>query len=160
MTKLPQSNIFSASTDEIRALFSDYLDGNPSCTVLAVSERPLDANARLALDRSCESFGYGDGACTYATLFPANPDSEGGDIALDPDALFMLVESGDPLCVICADRASIDLLGRAYRTSFNPDSAARAFGRPAVMFADFASLLSTDQGKQRAWKLLKSLPKR
>ncbi len=160
MTKLPQSNIYSASAEEIGDLFGDYLEGDAARTVLTLSEQPLSEAARNALAKSFESFGYGPDACTYATLLPRDSNVEGGDVPLDAQALFLLVEGLDPVCVICADAASTTALGQAYRTSYELDSAARAFGRPAVMFRDLSALLTTDNGKQLAWHLLKSLPKR
>lgn len=160
MTKLPRSNIFSASADELRDLFADYLDGEGVCIVLALSERPLGAEARNAISKSLESFGYGADACLFATLHPADESAEGGDIALDAQALFLLLEGLDPLCVICADAASANRLAEACRTAYDLDSPIRAFGRPAVAFRDLTALLATDNGKQQAWRLLKSLPKR
>ena len=160
MTKLPQSNIYSASADDIRALFGDYVEDDGPCIVLALSERSLEDAARNAIERSLQSFGYGVDACTYAMLLPRNPSAEGGDIKLDAQALFLLVEGLDPVCVICTDAPSIASLEAAYRTSFEADATARVMGRPAVMFASLASLLETEKGKQTAWHLLKSLPKR
>lgn len=160
MTKLPQSNIYSASAEEIRDLFGDYLRGSRACIALALSERPLPDEARNAVEKSLESFGYGTDSCAYATLLPADADVEGGDIALDAQALFLMIEGLDPLCVICADEASAQALEQAYRTAFVPDSAARLFGRPAVAFRDFPAMMKSEKGKQQAWHLLKSLPRR
>ena len=157
---MPRSNIYSASAEEIRELFGDYLDGSDACIALALSERPLDETARSAIAKSLESFGYGDGACTHATLLPADESVEGGDVPLDGQALFLLVEGLDPLFLICCDATSAACLGQAYRTSLDLDASTRAFGRTVVVFRDFASMLSTEKGKQRAWRLLKSLPKR
>ena len=144
----------------MRALFADYLSGPQPCVVLAISAQPIDAAGCRAIERSLESFGYGPDACTYATLSPADPSAEGGDVALDAQALFLLVESLDPVCVICTDAASATVLGEAFRTSFQLDAPARVFGRPAVTFRSLEALLATDKGKQLAWRLLKSLPKR
>lgn len=160
MTKLPQSNIYSASAAEIGDLFGDYLDGPRECVIIAMSARPLGSDARNAIGKTLESFGYGLNACTYATLLPADASAEGGDVALDAQALFLLVEGLDPLCVICADETSAQALGQAYRTTFPLDAAVRAFGRPAVVFRDFSALMNSEKGKQQAWRLLKSLPKR
>ena len=158
MNKLSRSNIFSASAEEIGALFGDYLNGDASRPLLVISGQPLGEGARDALEKSFASFGYGHDACTYVTLAPA--ESAAGIVALDPQALYLLVEGLDPLCVVCADAAALDVFGRAYRTQFEPDSAARVFGRPAVMFHDLDASLATEAGKQRVWHLLKSLPKR
>ena len=157
---MPRSNIFSASADELRDLFGDYLEGEGACIVLALSEHPLDDAARNAIAKSLDSFGYGDDACMYATLLPADESAEGGDVPLDPQALFLLLEGLDPLCVICADAAATARLGEACRTSYDLDASIRVFGRPGVAFRDLAGLLATEQGKQKAWHLLKSLPKR
>ncbi len=160
VTKLSRSNILSASTDDILALFADYLTGSQPCVVLALSAQPLEDAGRNAIERSLESFGYGPSACTYAALSPADPSAEGGDVSLDAQALFLLVESIDPVCFICADAESARVLGDAYRMAFDLDAPARVFGRPAVVFRSLSTLLSTDAGKQQAWRLLKSLPKR
>lgn len=160
MKKLSKSNIYSSSAEEIRELFGDYLQGSDECAVLAMSARTLGPAARNAIEKSLESFGYGAGACTYATLLPVDEGAEGGDIPLDPQALMLLVEGLDPLCVICADEATAEELGHAYRTAFQLDAAERLFGRPAVVFRDLEALLGSDAGKQRAWRLFKSLPKR
>ena len=160
VTKLPRSNIFSASADELSDLFADYLDREGACIVLAISERPLSGDARNAIEKSLESFGYGDGACMYATLLPADEEAEGGDVPLDAQALFLLLEGLDPLCVICADGAAASRLGEACRATFEQDAPIRAFGRPGVAFRNLTALLDTDAGKQHAWRLLKSLPKR
>ena len=160
MTKLPRSNIFSASADELRDLFADYLDGEGPCVVMALSEQPLSPEARNAIEKSLESFGYGSDACLYATLLPAGEGTGESAVPLDAQALFLLMEGLDPLCVICADTAAITRLGEACRTTFEPDAPIRAFGRPAVAFRDLTGMLATDAGKQRAWRLLKSLPKR
>ena len=166
---MPQSNIYSASADEMRVVFDEYLSGPESCVVMALSARPLDAVARNAIGKSLESFGYGEDACTFATLFPKDgglalesegADGEGAGIGLDAQALFLLVEALDPVCLICADAESAAVLGEAYRVSYGMDTPARVFGRSAVVFRDFAAMLQTDGGKQQAWRLLKSLPKR
>ena len=158
MTKLPQSNIYSASAEEIGGLFGDYLEG-ATRPVLALSERPLGDTARDALAKTFASFGYGnENVCGYATLLPA--DAPDGGVALDPQALFLLVEGIDPVCVVCADETSAACLGKAYRTDFELDAPVRVFGRPAVAFRDFEAMLGSDEGKQRAWHVLKSFPKR
>ena len=144
----------------MRLVFADYLDGPESCVIMTLSARPLDAIARNAIEKSLVSFGYGEGACTYATLFPKDASLEDDGIALDAQALFLLVEALDPVCLICTDADSAAVLGDAYRMAYDLDAPARVFGRSAVVFRDFIALLRTDEGKQRAWRLLKSLPKR
>ena len=140
-------------------LFGDYLEGSAACPVLVVSNQPLGDAARDALAKTFASFGYGTAdVCGYATLVPAaDPDA---GIALDPQALFLLVEGLDPVCVVCADETAAACLGKAYRVDYELDAPIRVFGRPAVAFRDFAAMLADENGKQRAWHILKSLPKR
>ena len=59
-----------------------------------------------------------------------------------------------------ANGDDVRLASEAYRTPFEADTAVRAFGRPAIMFRDLEALMESEAGKQKAWKLLKSLPRR
>ena len=149
MNLLPRSNIFEAGTASAAALFENHVEGigeNGSCIVLALSQQPLEAVAQDAIEKSLSALGYGQDICTYATLLPHNAGES--EIELDP------------LCVIAADAAATQALGRAYRTEFALDSPIRVFGRPAVSFRDLTSLLTTNDGKQRAWRIFKGIPKR
>ena len=157
---MSQSNIYGAGAASIFELFGDYVRGDAGRSALVLSARPLGDGASNALGKSLAAFGYGSDAFSTATITPQDPDAEGGDIPLDPQALFLLVEGLDPLILICADRESVELAGQAYHTRFRPDTAERAFGRPAVMFDDLEALMESEAGKQKAWKLLKSLPRR
>ena len=157
---MSRSNIFEAGAVEVTDLFADYLEGSPtagSCLALAFSEKPLGTAERAAIQKSLAALGFGEDACTYATALPRGGEAEAGDIPLDAQATFLLVEGLDPLRIIACDRRSTELLARAYRTTFAPDSAVRIFGRPSTAFADLASLLATDAGKQKAWALFKTL---
>ena len=173
---MAKTSAYGASAREIRELFGDYLDGGAGEAAgagsgesagegagaaprpaLALSAEPLPAVARNAIEKSLAAFGFGDDACLFATLVPRDPTVEGGDIRLDAQALFLLVEGLDPLYVIAADADSAAALAAAYRTEFPLDAPIRAFGRPAAAFADLGALLQTDAGKQKAWQVLKSL---
>ena len=81
-------------------------------------------------------------------------------LALDPQALFMLVEGLDPVCLVCADGETAKVLGAAYRTSFKSDAATRVFGRPAAIFRSLDALMESPEGKRSAWAVLKTFPKR
>lgn len=178
--KLPQSSIFEAGTASIAELFEDYIEnyqGNNTCIALSISKQLLDDTSRNAIEKSLAALGYGSDACTYASLTPigAALDSEASeprnesfrktdphvlDVSLDARALFVLVEGLDPLFVIAADEGATKALREAYRAEYEPDSAIRISGRPSVAFRNLPSLLSTDGGRQLAWHLFKSFPKR
>ncbi len=141
-------------------LFTDYVEGDAGQPALVLSTRRLGETALNAVDKSLAAFGYGDGAFIQATTLPLDCAAEGGDIALDPQALFLLVEAVDPLMIVCTDAEATEALAAAYRTELRADSAARVFGRPSALFSKLDSLMESDAGKQKAWMLLKSLPRR
>ena len=148
---------YTASTLEMAELFADYLEGDTNRPALAVSNAALSEDARNALEKSFEAFGFESPTCSYVTLAPHDASVEGGNIRLDAQALFLLIESLDPLFVIAADERAAVELSKTYRCSFPPDSPIRVFGRSGVAFSDLHTLLSTDLGKRKAWTLLKSL---
>lgn len=155
-----QRNIFEAGAVEVNQLFDDYLDGSVqpgACIALILSARPLGKPARTAIGKSLAALGLGETGSVYATLLPINPEAEGADISLDAQSLFLLVEGLDPLRIIAADQASSRLLADAYRTTFPFDTAVRVFGRPSVLFRNLEKLIETDNGKQTAWALFKTL---
>lgn len=157
---MAQSNIYGAGAASIFELFGDYVEGDAGRAALVLaSKRPSNASL-IALDKSLAAFGYGADAFSIATIKPLDASVEGGDIPLDPQALFLLVEGLDPLLLICADAEAISLACLAYHSQFEQDAPARVFGRPAVMFRNLDDLMGSDAGKQKAWKLLKSLPRR
>ena len=157
---MAQSNIYGAGAASIFELFGDYVEGDAGRAALVLaSKRPCDASLD-ALDKSFAAFGYGTDAFSVATIEPLDASAEGGDIPLDSQALFLLVEGLDPLLLICADAESVSLACLAYRSQFEQDAPARVLGRPAVMFRNLDDLMKSDAGKQKAWKLLKSLPRR
>ena len=160
VTMRPQSNIYEAGAADIRALFEAYVDGNSSRIALALSESPLAQPARDAVEKSLAAFGYGNEACSFATLRPYDPTVEGGDIELDPQSIFLLVEALDPIMIVIADEKTARLVAQAYRAAYDLDAPARVFGRPTAVFRNLPELVSTDEGKQKAWRILKAFPKR
>ena len=160
---MAESNMYSISADEIRGLFGDYVEGSENGAVVALSAEPLPHDACNALEKSLEAFGYGRDALAYATLTQRNADAERDETAigtsLDSRALFLLIEGLDPICLIICDQQAAAAIEAAYRTACGHDAAQHVFGRPCVIFNDLPALLATDQGKQRAWSLLKTLPR-
>lgn len=151
------NSTYGAAEREIRELFADYLEGDSSKPALALGAGPIAPEVRNALEKSLEAFGYAAQSCAYVSLVPRSASGAGDGAPLDPQALFVLVEGLDPLFVIAVDSAATDALGRAYRTSFSPDGPIRVFGRPSAAFNSLETLLQTPEGKQKAWRILKSL---
>lgn len=140
--------MYEVALDEAWELFGEHLDGARSALVCVTSAQTLSERSRAALDSAMASLGYGSGACTFATV-------EG----LDDQALFLLIEGLDPLCLIAADQAAAQALGRAFRCDVALGKPGRAFGRGVVAFRDFDAMLDDGQDKQVAWALLKKLPR-
>lgn len=141
--------MYEVARDEAWELFGTHLDGAQTGLVCVVSSHPLDERSRVALESSAEALGYGRAACTYVTL-------EGG---LDAQALFLLLEGLDPLCLVATDEAAARTLGETYRCRVELMKPSRAFGRTVVAFRSFSTMLDDGQDKQVAWALLKKLPR-
>lgn len=139
--------MYEVALDETWELFGEHLDGARSALVCVASSRSLSERSRVALGNAMASLGYGPAACTFATVEE-----------LDDQALFLLVEGLDPLCLIATDQAAAHALGRALRCDVPLGKPSRAFGRSAVAFCDFDEMLDDGQDKQIAWALLKKLP--
>ena len=148
---------YGASAHEIAELFGDFLQGGADRPALALSGNELTADARNAIEKSLESFGYAAPNCSFATLIPSGKTTASGDFALDPHALFLMVEGLDPLFLIAADVEATHALGEAYRMQLHPDAGTRVFGRNTAAFTNLADLMRSDRGKQAAWRVLKTL---
>lgn len=68
-----------------------------------------------------------------------------------------IVEGLDPVALVVADAAAAALLAEAYRQPVFCDHPNRLSARSVAAFSNFAALLETPEGKQRAWSLLKEL---
>ena len=78
---------------------------------------------------------------------------------LDAHALFTLIEGLDPKCIIALNAAAARTLAEAFHVKHILNAHGRFNGRDVVAFSDFASLMNSPEEKQRAWHLLKKLPK-
>ena len=141
--------MYEVTAEGVLAVYGSLVEGTGAQTVLALSSEPLPEAARRALAAAVAKLGYGDDALAFAT-------SQG---ALGSRDLLTIVEGLDPLCLVAADATAAALLGQAYGAPVPEDDATRLMGRTVVAFDDFASLLGDANDKQRAWALLKRLPK-
>lgn len=141
-------NMYEIALDEMWELFDEYLSGSRSALVCVLHTSPLDEQSTRALNSSTAALGYGNDACTFVNT-----------TALDAQALFMLLEGLDPMCLIAADEPAAHALEKAYRTTIATGKPSRVFGRTCVAFTSFSALLDDAQDKQVAWALLKKLPR-
>lgn len=149
MKNSANSNMFEVAAEGVLAVYGAVLEATGAETVLAVSSASLADAARKALVASMEALGYGRDGLGLVTT--------GG--ALGSADLLTIVEGLDPLCLVATDADAAALLAQAYRHDVAPDDACRLMGRTVVAFHDLASLMDSPDDKQRAWALLKKLPK-
>lgn len=110
---------------------------------------PLSDAARSAIGKSAAALGYGEASCTFVAQTGS----------LSAHDIFSIAEGIDPLCVIAADETSAKALADAYGQAVPLDASCRLFGRDAVAFRSFEALLDSNDHKQKAWALLKQLPR-
>ena len=80
-----------------------------------------------------------------------------GAAKLGDQDLRILIESIDPISVICTDAFSTQTISRAYDESCKVNTASLLNGRRFVSLGDFTRMLEDDDLKQKAWHLLKTL---
>lgn len=156
MKKSANGNMYEIALDETWELFGAHLDGSRMGLVCVVSDRAPSERSCAALESAANSLGYGPAACTFVSLHAGGGE---GEAALDDQALFLLIEGLDPLCLIAADQASALALGQAFRCEVALGKPGRVFGRSMAAFRNFDSMLDDGQDKQIAWALLKKLPR-
>lgn len=153
-----KSNMYTTTLETGLSLFDHYISGEKSSLLLIISSTPLSEKASSAFESSFARLEWGQRACTYVSL--SGTAGSNGDLpTLSSTDLFLLVESLDPSLLIVADDAAAAVVAEAYRCELSPDSKARIFGRESRVFASFEDMIADEHGKQKAWALLKSLPK-
>lgn len=144
--------MYEVPARETAELFRSHLDGSDLPLLCILSGAPLPDRARSALASSARTLGYPDDAVAFITL--VGPDGK-----LDASSVLLAMEGLDPACAIAADADAARTLAQAYRYAVPEGECSRVMGRSVVAFASFDALLDDDRSKQRAWALLKKLPK-
>lgn len=155
--KSANSNMYEVSLTEAWDRYGARLDGAFECPALVVSSTILPDQAKNALSSSIEALGYGKAACTFFVI-GAIAEPAAADSLTDAD-LFSVIEGLDPLVLVIADEEAASACSRAYRNDVVVPDKGRLLGRDVVGFKNFAAMLETPQDKQRAWGLLKRLPR-
>lgn len=156
-TKPPSEAVLQA----MRATAKSLGYGEPGATFASLRIEPaaqiteaLEAAEASSPDLSLVS-SEGEVSVISGTL---EADSQAPEMLLDPIAIFSLVEGLDPLVIVALDASAASLLSATYKQDILLERAGQLFGRPLVAFADFATHLENPDAKQRAWRLLKTLP--
>lgn len=129
--------------------YSEQLSGSLAGLWCVLSTEPLGNTACSALAKSAAALGYGDAACTFVAHAKE----------LSAHDAFTILEGIDPLCVVIADEASAQTIAEAYGQAIPFNTHLRLFGRDAVSFRSFEALLTSAENKQKAWAVLKLLPR-
>lgn len=122
----------------------------------------VGGSERVGDPESANSFGSAGDPKHASDPKPSNcPESsfDFEEATLGASDLLSIIEGLDPLAIMAADTQATALLGRAYRRELTLDAATRIMGRTAVTFCCFKDLLDEPNKKQKAWALLKKLPK-
>lgn len=159
MISSAKSNMYEVNAASTLAVYCDFVQGTGREVALAISLRTLSPAARNALVKSLAALGYGREACAWVSLSSESDEENVTEPQLGAYDLMSIVEGLDPLAIVTADERSCALLGHAYRHDPPSDSSTRIMGRPCVCFRDLEAMLKSEDGKQRAWALLKKLPR-
>lgn len=161
MKKTANSNMYEEATDFVWRTFDAHLSGRRAGLWCVVSEKPLGDVARGAILSSAAALGFGEDACTFVALAPNDDPAEASAPTshMDGNDLFTLLEGVDPLRVVATDTAAAQALAAAYGQPAVPGEHGRLFGRDIVAFHRFEDLLDDATHKQKAWALLKKLPR-
>ncbi len=155
MKKTDNRNPIYYAAQEIWDSYGEHLSGLLSGAVCVVSESVLGDVAKNALSASMDRLGYVCQSITFVCLSAHAAESE--QTPLSSEQLFAVVEGIDPFVLIATDSMSINALSHAYNSEFTPKKPARLFGRDAVGFIDFESMLDDTKDKRKAWEHLKLL---
>ena len=142
--------MFEVTGESVLMLYGSQVTGKPASALLVLSETSLGEAARAALEKSAVSLEFGGAPLAFAIV-------EGPEGSLGAEDVRTVVEGLDPVALVATDAFAAELLSAAYRTPLTLDSDNRLLGRTAIIFEDFEGLLTSDDGKQKAWALLKKL---
>lgn len=74
-------------------------------------------------------------------------------------SLFALIEAICPLAVVALDHKAVEALSRSFNVALPLEVETLLLGHVCVCFEDFTAMLESPEAKQKAWRLLKVLPK-
>ncbi len=177
------SNMYAAGLLAGMPHLEGRLRGGVFSKLLVVSWEPLPELAYKALVSSAVSLGYRETDCAFLAIgplcsldsLPAPDTAENAShaqdtgqgkvernvahAALSATEVFCAIEGTDPAALVIADAPSAAQCAEAYRCPIPTDTSLRLLCRSTVVFTDFVPMLASTAEKQRAWALLKKLPR-
>ena len=151
----PQPSLYEQARLAQIARYPGLISDDKTAAACIVSASPLPSPAHDALRAALEARGYAPRDLTYLTLCAHD---EHDAATATPAELYALLEALDPLCVVLADRASVEAASAGYNAALPLEARAQLLGRACRCFEDFSALIATEAGKRRAWAALKGLP--
>lgn len=154
--------IYDTIRNQTLAQFDGVVEGNTDALFCVLSTQKLSDQARRALVSSAKALGYASRQCAFLRY---NHELICHDEAVDPEdlqprarQLFCVIEALDPLSVVITDYAAVRLASTGYNTALPLETKAHLLGHGCCCFDAFEALLTTEEGKQKAWACLKALP--
>lgn len=154
MKNSTNSNMYARTAEETWARFEGRLSDSPLALFCVISGKELGETAKRALASSAERLGYGN-----AAAFAMVGSMTASEQALGEDEVFALVEGLDPVALVAADAEAARALSSAFRADVAPGRISRVAGRSCAAFRSFEEMLKAPEAKQKAWALLKQLPR-
>lgn len=145
-----KGNIYEFNAELALERFGAFVDGDANDVLVAISSHTLGATAQNALEASAEQLGFGRDAWAWVVL-------DTGTSRLEASNLRMLVEGLDPIALVACDGSAASTLSEAYSTQMKMDSTNRIACRTVAAFNNFESMLTSNEAKQKAWRVLKEL---
>lgn len=169
----PSPSLYERVAQQHVSRFTGTYAGSVNAAALVVSSCKPSSAAKDALTASFHALGYSSPSigwvrCAAAAAPTATPASPGDETQTEPadrpaqtdnDDLFTLIEAICPLCIISLDKQAATALSHDFNTPLPLEARTLLMGHACLCFQDFDSLLSSDEGKHKAWSLLKQLPK-
>ena len=124
--------------------------GSEDALFCVVNSLPLSDSAHEAMCATAARLGYSSRQLCFIVL---SNESH----TLEPSELFTMLEAIDPLCVVLTDHESVKTASAGYNTPLTLEAREFLLGRSCCCFESFEDLLSTSEGKQKAWACLTTL---
>ena len=147
---------YSAIRHQQISAFPGEFSGSEEALFCVVSSKPLSSQAHDALIASAQSLGYH--ACQLAFIILATQADTAPALSTQPKDLFLVLEAVDPFAIVLTDHHAVEVASSAYNIPLTLEQRELLLGHGCCCFESFEELLKTTEGKQKAWKCLKTLP--
>ncbi len=142
----PSPSLFEQIAQRHVASFAGTYQGSVNAAAIVVASAEPCKQAKDAITAAFRELGYSSTSLGWTVPAPE------GD-------LFTLIEAICPVAVVALDRDAALELSRSFNTPLSLGVETQLLGHACVCFEDFAAMLQDADAKQKAWRLLKTLPR-